>query len=126
MPVHSFAGLPSCRTTRSRSTGGFAVDVRLEDFAIYPLLYVIVRCDTRHRGGRLQRTLALILKADLSIGRILANKAALVNEVMMMPAEHYQVVQTRFTAISPVLYMVSIDKSRVGAARKATTLVSCA
>jgi hypothetical protein len=48
-----------------------------------------------------------------------------VNQVVMMPAEQHQVVQLRFTAISPVLYVVSIDKPGVGTARKTTTFVSC-
>jgi hypothetical protein len=41
-----------------------------------------------------------------------------VNKVVMMPAEQHQVVQTRFTAISPVLDMVSIDKSVARNARR--------
>ncbi len=34
-----------------------------------------------------------------------------------MQAERYQVVQTRFAAIRPVLYVLSVDKSGVRAAR---------
>jgi hypothetical protein len=37
-----------------------------------------------------------------------------VNKVVMMPAEQYQVVQACFAAVSPVFYVMSIDKPRVG------------
>jgi hypothetical protein len=46
-----------------------------------------------------------------------------VNKVVMMPAEQYQVVQACFAAVSPVFYVMSIDKPRVGTAWEATSLV---
>jgi hypothetical protein len=42
---------------------------------------------------------------------------------MIVSAEQYQVVQARFTTIGPVSYVVSIDKSGVGAARETTTTI---
>jgi hypothetical protein len=67
---------------------------------------------------------SLVLKADFSVSRLLAGEASFVNKVVMMSAEHHQVVQTCLTAIRPVLYVVSIDEASVGTARKATTFVS--
>jgi len=68
--------------------------------------------------------LTLVFKTDFSGGGLLANKTTLVNEVVVMPAEHDQVVQTCFTAVSPVLYVVSIDKAGVGTARESASFVS--
>jgi hypothetical protein len=42
---------------------------------------------------------------------------------MIVSAEQYQVVQARFTTIGPVSYVVSIDKSGVGAAGEAATTI---
>ena len=126
MPVHALSGLPSRSTPRSRLTGGFAVDIRLEILAIYPLLDIIVRSDTWHRGRWLQSMLTLALKANYSVGRLLAHKPSLVNEMVVMPTKHDEVVQTRFTAIRPMFYVVPVDKSGVGTARTATAFVSCA
>ena len=117
MPVHSFSGMPSGRA-------GFAVNVGLKELTIYPLLHIIVCSNAGHRGRWLQCSLSLILEVDLAIRGLLANKPTLVNKVVMMSAKHYQVVQTRFAAIRPVLYVVSIDKSGVGTAWEAATFVS--
>ena len=83
-----------------------------------------LRSDARHPARCVECLLSLVLKADFSIGSLRANKAALVNEVVMMPAQHDQVIQTCFATIGPVLYVVSIDKSGVGTAREATSFVS--
>jgi len=37
---------------------------------------------------------------------------------MMVPAKQYQVFEAGFSAVGPVFCVVSIDKSRVGAARE--------
>ena len=42
---------------------------------------------------------------------------------MMMAAQLHKVLETRFAAIGPVLYMVTIDESGVGTAWKAATPV---
>jgi hypothetical protein len=105
-------------------TGRFAVDVRLEILSINPSLHIIIRSDARHSARCVQWLLSLVLKPDFSIGSLLTNKPALVNEMVMMPAKHDEVVQPRFATIGPVLYVVSIDKSGVGTARKATSFVS--
>jgi len=68
--------------------------------------------------------LSLVLEFDLTVGQLLTDKPALVNKVMVMPAKHYEVVQTRLATICPVLYVMSIDKTGVGTAWKATTFVS--
>ena len=70
-----------------------------------------------------QRPRSLVFEEDFTVGLPLAGKPTLVHQVMMMPAKQYQVVQAGFSAIGPVSYMVSIDKSRVGAAREAATAV---
>jgi len=70
--------------------------------------------------------LSLIPEADLAVCGLLTDEPSLVNKVVMMPAELYQVAQTRFAAIRPVFYMVSIDKSSVRTAGEATTFVSSA
>ena len=117
MPVHSLARLPSRRTR-------FAINVGFKEIAINPQLNIIVRSESRHSARRVQCLLTLIPETDFPISRLLANKTSLVNQVVMMPAQHDQVIQTRFAAIGPVLNMVSIDKSGVGTARKATSFVS--
>ena len=117
MPVQSFSGIPFCRAR-------FTVDVGFEEFAIHPSLNIVVRSDTGHVGRRFQTLLSLVLKTDFTASRLLANEPALVNKVVVMPAKHYQVVQTRLATIRPVLYVVSVDKSGVRTARKATTLIS--
>jgi hypothetical protein len=61
---------------------------------------------------------SLVFEIDFAIGRLLAGEPALMHQVMMVPAKEYQVIQARFSAIGPVFYMVSIDKSRVCTARK--------
>ncbi len=66
----------------------------------------------------------MVPEFDLTAGQLFTDKPALVNKVMVMPAKHYEVVQTRLPAICPVLYVVSIDKTGVGTARKATSFVS--
>jgi len=68
--------------------------------------------------------LSLILEVDLTIRRLIANEATLMNQVVVVPAKHNEVIQTRFAAIRPVLYVVSVDKSGVGAAWEAATFVS--
>ncbi len=119
MPVHALPGLPS-------GDARFAVDIRLEILSINPSLHIIIRSDARHSARCVQCLLSLVLKADFSIGSLRTNKPALVNEMVMMPAKHDQVIQTRFTAIGPVLYVVSVDKSGVRAAWEATSFVSYA
>lgn len=119
IPVHTLPGIPLRRA-------GFAVDIRLEKLAIHPLLHVVVCGDTGHLWREVQGLLSLVPEVDVSIGRLFTNEATLVNQVVMMAAEHHEVVQTRFAAVCPVLYMVPIDKPGVGAAREATALVSCA
>jgi hypothetical protein len=68
----------------------------------------------------------LVLEVDFTVAGLLKNKPTLVNKVVMVSAKHYQVVQTRFTAVCPVLYVVSVDKSGVRAAWEATSFVSYA
>ena len=119
VPVHSLARLPSRRTR-------FAINVGLKEIAINPQLNIIVRSESRHSAGCVQCLPSLVLKPDFSCGSLLTNKTSLVNQVVVMPAQHDQIIQTRFAAIGPVLNMVSIDKTGIGTARKATAFVSCA
>jgi hypothetical protein len=69
----------------------------------------------------LERLFSLVSEQDFR--GPLAGKATLVHQVMIVSAEQYQVVQARFTTIGPVSYVVSIDKSGVGAAGEAATTI---
>ena len=60
---------------------------------------------------------------DFPVRGLLAGEATFVNEVMMVPAEQYQVVQAGFTPVGPVFYVMPIEESGVRAARKAATAV---
>jgi hypothetical protein len=71
----------------------------------------------------LERLFSLVSEQDFTIRGPLAGKATLVHQVMIVSAEQYQVVQARFTTIGPVSYVVSIDKSGVGAAGEAATTI---
>ena len=70
--------------------------------------------------------LSLVSEFDITVVSLLTNKPTLVNKVVMVSAKQYQVVQTRFTTVRPVLYVVSVDKSGVRAAWEATSFVSYA
>ena len=117
VPIHIRPRLPF-------GCAGLAVNIRLEEPAIHPMLHIIVRSDPRHHRRWLQSSCSLILKAEFSISGLLADEASFVNKVVMMSAEHHQVVHARLAAIGPMLYVVSIDKSSVRAPRKATTFIS--
>ena len=119
MPIHIRPCLPF-------GCAGLAVNIRLEELAIHPMLHIIVCGDPRHGRRCLQCLYSLVLEADFSISGLPADEASFVNKVVMMSAEHHQVVHTRLAAIGPVMYVVSIDKSSVRTARKATTFVSYA
>jgi hypothetical protein len=67
----------------------------------------------------------LVFKRDISVRILAAGKSSLMHQVMMVPTKQYQVIQTRFATIRPVLDVVSVYKSCVGAAGKATAFVSC-
>ena len=119
MPIHIRPRLPF-------SGAAFAVYVRLEEFAIHPMLHIIVCSDSRHHWRWLQCFCALVSKANFTITGLLADEASFMNKVVMMSAEHHQIVHTRLAAIGPVMYVVSIDKSRVRTPRKSTSFVSYA
>jgi hypothetical protein len=55
----------------------------------------------------LKQPFSLVSEQDFAVRGPLAGKATLVNKMMMVSAEQYQVVQARFSAIGPVLYVVS-------------------
>ncbi len=106
-------------------SAGFAVNVGFEKLAIHPPLNVIVRDDVRQYGHRREFSFSLVFEEDFASGRFPADEPAIVNKVMMVPAKHDQIVHARFTVISPVLYVVTVDKSGVRTARKAASFVSC-
>ena len=84
----------------------------------------MIRGDPGQHRPALEWLVSLVFEEDLAIGGFLAGKSALMNEVVMVSAEQYEVIQARFAAIGPVFDVVSVDKSGVCAAREATTSVS--
>jgi hypothetical protein len=67
--------------------------------------------------------LSLVFEGDCAVLILAAGKATLMHEVMMVPAEQYEVIKTRITTVRPVFDVVSIDKPSVSTAWKATTFV---
>ncbi len=80
-------------------------------------------------GGRLplrrQVVAGRCIKQDLPAGSMLATKATLVYQPVMMPAQQHEVIERGLTPVRPVFDVVPIDKARVRAARKAAAIVTC-
>jgi hypothetical protein len=51
-------------------------------------------------------------------------KSGLMHQAVMFPAQQHQVIHRSFTAISPVLDVVGIDKTAAAAAREAAATVT--
>ena len=116
IPIHAIVGIP----LRGR---GIRVDVVLEELAIHPCFEVDI-VDRGQCGPGWQRLLSLISKDDLAMIGFLASETAFVHEVMVMSTQQHEIVETRVTAIGPVLDVMSIDESVVRAARETTSLVA--
>ena len=118
IPIHAIAGIP----LRGR---GIRVDVVLEELAIHPCFEVDI-VDRGQCGPGWQRLLSLISENDLAMIGLLTRETAFVHEVMVMvmSTQQHEIVETRVTAIGPVLDVMSIDESVVRAARKTASLVA--
>ena len=72
----------------------------------------------------IKRSFLAVQKVDLTILAALAVEAAFMNQVMMEPAELYEVLETRFTAVGPVFDVMTVDKLVICTPRETATTVS--
>jgi hypothetical protein len=71
-----------------------------------------------------QSLVSAVFKVDLAVLAAFAVETALMHEVMMVPAQQYEVIEARFAAIRPVPDVVTIDKLVICTAWEAATSVT--
>lgn len=99
------------------------IDIQLEELTIQPGIQVILfECERFYKP--LQHDIARISKDDLAVGGLLARKATFVDQVMMVPAKHYEVLQTGLAAVGPVDDVIAVHEAIVAAAREPASTVS--
>ena len=109
--VHLFTCVPS---RRNISDSEFAVHPRERFLDGYP-----------HRLLELfQSLVSAVFKVDLAVLSAVAVETALMHEVMMVPAQQYEVIEARFAAIRPMPDVVTIDKLLICKAWEAATSVT--
>ena len=114
--VHFFAGEPFCGRR-------FRGNVLVRELAVHPRERFLDGYP--HRLLELfQSPVSAVFKVDLAVLAAFAVETALMHEVMMVPAQQYEVIEARFAAIRPVPDVVTIDKLVICTAWEAATSVT--
>jgi len=98
-------------------------DMAFKELTVYPRVHVVIQTHAWQHCPLIEPLLSLVPEADFTVTGLLTDETTLVHEVMMVPPQHDEVIETGLTALGPVLDVVTIDKSCVGAARELTSLV---
>ena len=99
------------------------VDIHVEEPTIQPGIEItLVESARLHK--RLQHDFARVSKDDFAVLRLLAREATFVNQVMMVPAEKYEILQAGLAAVCPVDNVMAIHETIVVAAWKSAAAVS--
>ncbi len=99
------------------------IDIHIEEFTIQPGIEVTF-VESKRFYKLLQHDFARVSKDDFTVPGLLARKATFVNQVMMVPAEKYEVLQAGLAAICPVDDVMAIHESIVVAARETASAIS--
>ena len=99
------------------------IDTLVEEFTVQPGIQgTLVECEWFHEA--LQHDIARVSEDDLAAGGLRARKPSFVHQVMMVPAQQYEVLQAGLAAVCPMDDVMAIHESIVVAAREPASTVS--